>query len=102
MQIRFEVKFKNPKRTFFIRANDPLEAFEIAKTIENVLERPVRSRSRRLDQTTINALQKEEPGEEYGFDRLLELAHMSEDEQLSNVGTLEEWAAEIRAAAAVR
>ena len=49
-----------PRRTFFVLAEDQKEAFEIAKTIEVVLERPAIYRARSLTSALIEALTSED------------------------------------------
>lgn len=57
---RFKVTFDKPKRTFYVRAEDEGTAFEMAKTIESILERPKKDRGRTLTDAVIEALQTDD------------------------------------------
>lgn len=62
-RVRFSPKLDGdrlvPRRVFYVRAEDVLEAFVIASSIETVLERPVARRNRTLGSTVIEALTNE-------------------------------------------
>jgi len=59
----YKVVFKNPPRTFFVRADTSVAAFDIAKTIETVLERPDRPRLRSLTEAVIDAITRDDEEE---------------------------------------
>jgi hypothetical protein len=70
---RYRVEFKRatgrngnpmPRRVFFLSAEDDREAFEFAKAIESVLERPTIYRDRTLADAVVEVVTREEEDDE--------------------------------------
>jgi hypothetical protein len=58
----YKVVFHNPTRTFLVRAETFVAAFDIAKMIEVVLERPERLRIRSLTEAVIETVTADDDG----------------------------------------